>query len=176
MPDAAQVCPSADNLGRPNHGLSSLIQTNIKRSPECQAHSALILVSRFRFGLFGIGCVSKGRTRLLLVTGLLRVAAEDLDFIGHHRLATVFHLKCDVLDNEGPHLVTEAICVERALYISASQCPLSATLSFGKRTCARLSPQVGLIMFTLNCNLALTLSFSVSATALSKLARIFMAS
>lgn len=87
--------------------------------------------------------VFRRRARLLLVTGLLRIAAQDLDFIGHHSLATVLHLEGDVLDNKGPHLVTEAICVERALCVSANQCPLSATVSFGKRTCARLPLQAG---------------------------------
>ena len=47
---------------------------------------------------------------------LLRVAADDLDFVGLYRLGTVVvHFKCDIFDQECPHLVAESVRVETSL-------------------------------------------------------------
>lgn len=46
---------------------------------------------------------------------LLGVAANNLDLVRLHRLAAVVHLERHILDEEGPHLVTESIRVEAPL-------------------------------------------------------------
>jgi len=45
----------------------------------------------------------------------LAVAAHDLDFICMDRLAGIIHLEGDVLDQEGPDLIAEAVGIEMAL-------------------------------------------------------------
>lgn len=53
----------------------------------------------------------------LLLVGALRAAADDLDLVCHNRVAAVVHLERDILDQEGPHFVTEAVGIERTLSI-----------------------------------------------------------
>ena len=53
---------------------------------------------------------------LLGVARPLAVAAHDLNLIRVDRLARVLHLECNILNQESPDLVTEAVCIEMALY------------------------------------------------------------
>ncbi len=62
-------------------------------------------------------------SRRLGLAGRLGVTADDLDLVCHHGLCTTVHLESDVLDEEGPHLVAEAVRIQRAL------CVLAALLS-----------------------------------------------
>lgn len=123
----------------------------------------------------------------------LCVAADDLDLIRDDRSRAAFHLEGNVLDKERPHLVAEAVGIERALEAerNVSPCqpgyicrfvellrqpiwhpiPLATTRRPGAPRC-----RMRLLSLTLNVTLALTLSWSVSATARSKFDRIFMAS
>lgn len=48
-----------------------------------------------------------------------RVTADDLNLISCYGLTAVVHLEGDILDQECPDVVTEAICVERALVTRA---------------------------------------------------------
>jgi hypothetical protein len=58
----------------------------------------------------------------------------------------------------------------------ASGChTVSSRVPAGSNACNSAAGGRLVVWFTLNCSLALTLSFSVSATARSKFARIFMA-
>lgn len=50
----------------------------------------------------------------LWLTRTLRVTADDLDSIGVN-LVRVVELEVDVLDDEGPNIVTEAVGIEVAL-------------------------------------------------------------
>jgi hypothetical protein len=92
--------------------------------------------------------------------GALCVTGDNLDAFRVDS-ASVVEFEVDILDNEGPDIVAEAVGVEMAL-----QLPKSAYSICGK---SATQP-------TLNVIRALTLSASTSATALSKLTRIFIAS
>jgi hypothetical protein len=94
----------------------------------------------------------------LCFAGALRVAAHDLDTVGVD-LAVVVELEVDFLDDEGPDVVAEAVGIEVALGRRVSGCGDKA-----------------LGAPTLKVRRALTLSASTSATALSKFARMRMAS
>lgn len=98
-----------------------------------------------------MGCLS--------LTGTFGVATDDLDAVGMD-VGSIVKFEVDVLDDKSPDVVAEAVRVEMALGTKVSSKPLLA---------ARM-------LFTLNVRRALTLSARTSATALSKLARIFMAS
>jgi hypothetical protein len=77
------------------------------------------------------GPVSREVGRLLGRLGLLRQTSDDLDLLGVE-LVLVVHLEVDVLDDEGPDFVAEAVGVEVALrIISNSICMLSWRLGYG---------------------------------------------
>lgn len=88
------------------------------------------------------------------------VAADNLDSVGVY-LVRVVQLEIDILDNESPDVVAEAVSIEVSLQVDLQP----STLQF--QTNAKP---------TLNVSRLLTFSERTSATALSKLARIFMAS
>jgi len=52
---------------------------------------------------------------LLRVARSLAVAAHDLDLIRLDCLARVLHLECNILDQESPDLVAEAVSIEMTL-------------------------------------------------------------
>jgi hypothetical protein len=54
---------------------------------------------------------------LLRVARSLAVAAYDFDLIRMDRLARVLHLEYDILDQESPDLIAEAVCIKMALHI-----------------------------------------------------------
>jgi hypothetical protein len=57
---------------------------------------------------------------VLLVIGLLRRTADDLNLVGCDAGPTVVQLKRDVLDHECPDFVAEAVGIEGALYRTTS--------------------------------------------------------
>lgn len=83
-------------------------------------------------------------------------------------LVRVVELEVDVLDDEGPDVIAETVGIEVALrrHVNIRCCCLRAHFELLRNHCR----------FTLNVSLALTLSASTSATALSKFVRIFIAS
>ena len=99
---------------------------------------------------------------LLRISRPFAVAAHDLDLVRLHRLTRVLHLESDVLYQEGPDLVAETVRIKMTL------CPVSLATSLP------LIPHQG--PYTLNVNLAFTLSANTSVMLRSKFARIFIAS
>lgn len=51
----------------------------------------------------------------LLALRTFGVAADDLDLVGRDELGAVLHLERDVLDQEGPYFVAEAVRIQRSL-------------------------------------------------------------
>lgn len=95
----------------------------------------------------------------LRFTRTLRVTTHNLDSVRVYRVRIV-QLEVDVFDDEGPYFVAEAVSVEMSLrQLSA---PVYGSEDF--------------VQHTLNVKRALTLSARTSATALSKLVSIFIAS
>lgn len=99
-------------------------------------------------------------SRALSLAGALRVTADDLDPVCMD-LVCVVELEVDVFDDESPDIVAEAVGVEMSLYNTINM----GLLHFG-----------AYVKLTLKVSRDLTLSESTSATALSKLIRIFIAS
>lgn len=66
---------------------------------------------------------------LLLVTALC-AAAHDLDLVRRNDRLTAIHLEGDVLDEESPDLVAEAIGVKRSLYVARRQMPATVSEPF----------------------------------------------
>ena len=54
---------------------------------------------------------------LLRIARSLAVAAHDLDLVGVDSLARILHLEGNILDQESPNLVAEAVCIKVALFI-----------------------------------------------------------
>lgn len=100
------------------------------------------------------------RRRILLASRPAAVVAHDLDLISRERLRVV-HLERDVLDDEGPDVVAEAVGVEVTLGAPSVLCAIPLTV-------ARPS--------TLKLILVLTFSAMTSARALSKFCMILIAS
>lgn len=50
----------------------------------------------------------------LLLSGLLRIAAHDLDLLCRD-IVLIIELEVDIFDEEGPDFVAEAICIQMAL-------------------------------------------------------------
>jgi hypothetical protein len=96
---------------------------------------------------------------LLRISRPFAVTAHDLHLVRLHRLTRVLHLESDVLYQEGPDLVAETVGIKMTL------CPVSIATSL---------PHQG--PYTLNVNLAFTLSANTSVMLRSKFARIFIAS
>lgn len=109
---------------------------------------------------------SKARDSALDFAWTLCITADNLDSVGVD-LVRIVELEVDVLDYKRPHIVAEPVGIEVALREPGSVCSC-LNASFELRQ-SRHEP-------TLNVSLALTLSASTSATALSKFARIFIAS
>jgi hypothetical protein len=88
---------------------------------------------------------------LLLVTGLLGIAAQDLDLVGYHSLLAILHLERDILDNEGPDLIAETVRIERALYVMAKRMPtVSCRVPSGRNACNSAASGRLVVWFTLN--------------------------
>ena len=64
---------------------------------------------------------------LLRVAGSLAVAAHDLDLIRMDCLARVLHLECNILDQEGPDLIAEAVGIEMTLLFPSAFVPTFAS-------------------------------------------------
>lgn len=108
--------------------------------------------------LCSVSQIEKAARRPLDFARAFCVTTHDLDSVGVD-LAVVVELEIDVFDDEGPDIVTEAVGVEVSLERSIRR----------HRAVDWSAP-------TLKVKRALTLSASTSATALSKFARILMAS
>jgi len=55
-----------------------------------------------------------GQRAALGLAGTLRVTANDLDSVGVNRVR-IIQLKVDILDDEGPNVVTESVGIEVSL-------------------------------------------------------------
>jgi hypothetical protein len=95
----------------------------------------------------------------LRFTGFLCIHSDDLNLVGV-KARGVVELEVDVLDDEGPHFVTEAVGIEVALYMPLAYYDL---VDFAESMC------------TLKLNLAFTFSANTSATTRSNVASTFSA-
>lgn len=59
-------------------------------------------------------------SNLLRIARSLAVAAHDFDLVGMDRLARVLHLERNILNQESPDLVAEAIRIKVTLFILVS--------------------------------------------------------
>ena len=110
---------------------------------------------------------------ILLLARLLGVAAHDLDLLGLDGLVVV-QLEVDVLDQERPHIVTEAVRVEVAL--QGGKPNISDRALVTARRGVRGFWRRFLRSLTLKFSRALTRSWSISVMERSKRATTFMAS
>lgn len=80
--------------------------------------------------------VSSCEALLLSLTWALGVAADDLDLVRDHGRSAILHLERDVLDEESPHLVAEAVGIQGALKFDRKTSHVSLVL-YGK-ACASM--------------------------------------